>query len=117
MVCCHGKTKRHMQKSSLHAFSPYDLVTPQPTSPSPVRKLDWRHTGRLRKGDNLLTEEGGWDGGGAKSYDGEKAWSHINHSILSGITTPILSPQPPNLIADSLIVFKDNNCVKYQSGG
>jgi hypothetical protein len=22
--------------------------------------------------------------GGAKSYDGEKAWSSINHSILSG---------------------------------
>jgi hypothetical protein len=29
-------------------------------------------------------ERGG--GGGAKSYDGEKAWSSINHSILSGHT-------------------------------
>ncbi len=27
--------------------------------PSPVSKLDRRHTGRLRKRDNLLTEEGG----------------------------------------------------------
>ncbi len=27
----------------------------------------------------------GWDGRGAKSYDGEKAWSSINHSILSAI--------------------------------
>jgi hypothetical protein len=27
--------------------------------------------------------EGGGGGGGAKSYDGEKAWSSINHSILS----------------------------------
>jgi hypothetical protein len=26
--------------------------------------------------------EGGWNGGGAKSDDGEKAWSSINHSIL-----------------------------------
>jgi hypothetical protein len=31
----------------------------------------------------LLTGEGGWDGGGAKSYDDEKAWSSINHSKLS----------------------------------
>jgi hypothetical protein len=27
--------------------------------------------------------EVGGDGGGAKSYDGEKAWSSINHSMLS----------------------------------
>jgi hypothetical protein len=26
----------------------------------------------------------GWGGGGAKSYDGEKALSYINHSIISG---------------------------------
>jgi hypothetical protein len=30
--------------------------------------------------DNLLTEEGGGCGEGAISYDGEKAWSSINHS-------------------------------------
>ncbi len=29
--------------------------------------------------------EGGGGGGGAGSYDGEKAWSSINHSILSGM--------------------------------
>ncbi len=28
--------------------------------------------------------EGGLDGVGAKSNDGEKAWSPVNHSILSG---------------------------------
>jgi hypothetical protein len=41
----------------------------------------------LRKRDNLLTGggvEGMW--GGAKSYDGDKAWYSINHSILSGMT-------------------------------
>ncbi len=27
--------------------------------------------------------EGGGNGGGAKSRDGEKAWSFINHSIFS----------------------------------
>ena len=44
-------------------------------SPSPVSKLDRRHTGRLRKRDDLLTVKGG----GAKSDDGEKAWSSIKH--------------------------------------
>ncbi len=32
---------------------------------------------------NLTNERGEGVGGGAKSYDGEKAWSSINHSILS----------------------------------
>ncbi len=51
----------------------------QPTLPG-----QQRHTGRLRKRDNLLTGEGRGGGGGAKSHDGENAWSSINHSILSG---------------------------------
>jgi hypothetical protein len=37
----------------------------------------------MRKRDNLLTGEGGEDEA-VKSYDGEKAWSSINPSILSG---------------------------------
>ncbi len=44
------------------AFYPsYDLapLPPPPTSSSPVSKLDRRHTGRLRKRDNLLTRSGG----------------------------------------------------------
>jgi hypothetical protein len=59
------------------AFSPsYDSAPFLPPPPSsPVSKPDRQHTGRLRKRDNLLTGEGG---GGAKSYDGEKAWSSIN---------------------------------------
>jgi hypothetical protein len=61
------------------------LASPRPHPPlSPVGKLDWQHTVRLRKIDNLLTGEGGGEsGGGSKSYD--KAWSSIYHSILSGI--------------------------------
>ncbi len=48
-------------------------------------KLDRRHTGRLRKRDNLLMGEGKEGGGlGAKSYDRKKAWAFTNHSILSG---------------------------------
>jgi hypothetical protein len=55
-------------------------------TPLPVCKFDRRHTERLSKRYNSLT--GAWGGGGnergAKSYDGEKAWFSINHSIRSG---------------------------------
>jgi hypothetical protein len=48
-------------------------------------RLDRRQIARLKKRDNLLTRGGRRrPRGGAKSYDGEKAWSSINHSILSG---------------------------------
>ncbi len=65
------------------AFS-YDLA-PRPCPPpfSPVRKLDRRRRGRLRKRLKLLT--GDWRKGvgrPAKSYDRKKAWSSINHSLL-----------------------------------
>ncbi len=60
----------------------YDLAWLN-TSPSLVIKLDRRHTGRLRKIDCLLS--GGKEGGGpgAESYDRAKAWSSINHSMIS----------------------------------
>ncbi len=65
-----------------HAVSPsYDLAPPPPPSyrpPFPVSRFDRRHTGRLRKKDDLLTGEEGGGGGGAKSFDGEKAWSFLN---------------------------------------
>ncbi len=65
-------------------FSPwlYDLAPPPSPPPllSPVSKLYRRHTGSLRMIDNLLTGERG----GARSHDREKAWSSLNHSILSG---------------------------------
>jgi hypothetical protein len=50
-----------------------------PPTPFPPR------TGRLIKIDNLLAGERGRGvgGGKAKSDDSEKAWSSINHSILS----------------------------------
>jgi hypothetical protein len=49
-------------------------LLPHPLSPpNTVSKHARRHTGRLRKRDNVLTGEEG--GGGAKSYDGEKFWS------------------------------------------
>jgi hypothetical protein len=54
-----------------------------PSPPPSVRKLVLRHTGRLRKRDNLLTGEGEGGGRGAESYDGEKAGYSIKPSILS----------------------------------
>jgi hypothetical protein len=63
-------------------FLPVVSCGSSPTpSPLPVIKLDRRHIGRLRKRDNLLTGDGGGGGGKAKSYDGKKAWSSINHSV------------------------------------
>jgi hypothetical protein len=60
-----------------------DDLAPSHLPPLPVGKLDQRHTGRLRKRDNLLMGE--WGGGvrGAKSYHNEKTWSSINRSIFS----------------------------------
>ncbi len=37
---------------------------------------------------SLLTGEGGGGGRGAKSYDREKAWPSINHSVLSAYMSP-----------------------------
>ncbi len=69
-----------------------DLAPPQPPSSLPsVRKLDQRHSGRLRKRDNLLMGYGGGSEGGDKQYDGEIAWSSINHAILSADTAPTSS--------------------------
>jgi hypothetical protein len=39
-------------------FLVYDLAPSPPLPPSPVSNLERRHTRRLRKRDNLLTEEG-----------------------------------------------------------
>ncbi len=61
--------------------------------PSLVIKLDRRHTGRLRKRVNLLTGEGG----GAKSCDAKKAWSSINHSIVSSLYLPTCFTYQPGL--------------------
>ncbi len=59
------------------AFSPsYDLAPRLSSCVSPVELTDRR-------------ERRGWgSGGGSKSYDGEKAWSSINLSILSGPNIP-----------------------------
>jgi hypothetical protein len=42
--------------------------------------------------------EGGGDWGGAKKFDGEKAWPSINHLILSGLHDYILIYEIRNLI-------------------
>ncbi len=53
--------------------------------PFPVRKLSLFLSLPVCHRWSLLSEEAGGGGeGGAKSYDREKAWSSINHPILSG---------------------------------
>jgi hypothetical protein len=55
-----------------------------PLPRSLVSRLNRLHTGSLRKRKALLTGEGKGGGRGAKSYNVEKAFPSINHSILSG---------------------------------
>ncbi len=56
-------------------------------APLPKVMLDWRHTKKSVKYRQLADGRGvgGGSGGGAESYDRKKAWSSINHSILSGV--------------------------------
>jgi hypothetical protein len=69
----------------------YDSAPRPPYAPSPVSKLDWRDTGRLRKRAQLADWRGGGEGGGrgAKSYDSRKARPSINPSTLSDQTSPL----------------------------
>jgi hypothetical protein len=52
---------------------------PPPTPHSPGIKLDWRHLGRLRKREKLLTGEGVGGGRGAELYDCMKFYFYLNH--------------------------------------
>jgi hypothetical protein len=77
------------------AFSPsYDLAPrpPPPTpSPYPFSKLSlFLSLPICRRRSSLLTGEGGGGERGAKSYDSEhseKAWSSINNSMLSALSS------------------------------
>jgi hypothetical protein len=44
-----------------------------------------------------LTDGERGDGGGAKSNDREKAWSSINHSIVTGTTQPLMTKYPEDI--------------------
>ncbi len=63
-------------------------------SPSPVRKLSLFLSLPVCFANRAYTVGTGVEGGGrgAKSYDGKKAWSSINHSKLSGFLSPPLHP-------------------------
>ncbi len=64
----------------------YDLAPTPPPPHSPFSKLGQRHTGRLRKRNNLLIREGGREWGRCQTiYYGEKAWSSIKHSTVSDL--------------------------------
>ncbi len=95
-ICIHGTCNRSLLKQRcvapghwmIHGGPDFLAVvlpgsSPTLSTPSPVSKLDQRHTGRLRRRDNSLTWEGGGGWGGAKSYSGEKTWLSINHSKFS----------------------------------
>ncbi len=57
-----------------------------PPPPPPVSKLSLFLSLLVYRRSRFLTgEEEGSGGRGAKSYDREKAWSSINHSLLSAV--------------------------------
>jgi hypothetical protein len=74
------------------AFSPsYDLTPPPP--PPPLLSVSSTDPLEKTKKDRQLADgrvgRRGGVGGGAKSYDGEKAGSSVNHSIHSGLGYPM----------------------------
>jgi hypothetical protein len=88
--------------------------------PSPVSKPCQRHTGRLRKRDKLLAGRSGMEGDGlvAESYDSRKAWSSINHSMLSeSLLKPLakLSPLSPSVVTHFLIIKKHRHSLQYRN--
>jgi hypothetical protein len=93
-----GSKKKRLSRRRLIWFLPHPLSTVSTT----VSKLDRRHTGRLRKRDNLLTEDGR---GGSKSCDCEKAWFSVNHSILSGWWCPALETRSVSVLEIGLLQF------------
>ncbi len=90
------------------AFSrSYDFGSLSIPSPhSPASKLDRRHTGRLRKRDILLTKE--MVKRVVEEPNNTKAWSSINHSILSSPTPTFLPPSPVSISRHTHIGLSPN---------
>ncbi len=64
--------------------NPYPLPLPSVSSTCDTQE-DWERE------TTCWQETRGGDGGGAKLCDGEKAWSSINHSLLSGCNSSRLT--------------------------
>jgi hypothetical protein len=73
-----------LQRTSISRCCMIQLLA-HPLPSSPVSKLYLIIILPMCRLSSLLTRGGGRCGGGAKSDDGEKAWSSINHSIHSWI--------------------------------
>ncbi len=67
-----------LQRTRLFCLRMIWLISHPLSQPFPVNKLDSDILYRKRQDVGRRWGEGG---GGAKSYDGERAWSSINHSI------------------------------------
>jgi hypothetical protein len=64
--------------------------------PHPLPSVSSAGDTHRKTGKERQLADGGL-GGGAKSYDGEKAWSSINHSTHSGIVRESTKAVSPNL--------------------
>ncbi len=68
---------------SKHNYDMIRLLARPPSLLSPISKLSLFLSLPVCRRSSLLTGEEEGIGGGAKSYDGEKAWTTLTYSILS----------------------------------
>jgi hypothetical protein len=66
---------------------------------------------------SLLTGEGGGGGRGAASYESEKAWPSINHSILSGSSYRGWQKRPNKNIEKYMYSVDEPAPPPFQGGG
>jgi hypothetical protein len=80
----------------IHCETLYMYVLCAPTPPPPLsrKQVVSRFQFFCATPVELSHERGDRDWGGASSYDGEKAWSSMHHSILSGASGQ--TPPPPH---------------------
>ncbi len=78
-----------------------DLAPPPPPPPSPVNKLS------LFRGLPVCRRSSLSGSGGRGLWRGEKAWSSINHSILSGYTSHTnITARPPSVFNCLMTTYK-----------
>jgi hypothetical protein len=74
----------HSDKERKKTISRTMWFLPHPLFPLSCQQVVFFFLGRpVCRRSSLLITDGRRGGGGTKSYDNEKAWSSINHSMLS----------------------------------
>jgi hypothetical protein len=80
-VHAHQRVLNDLERTRLSRCRIIRLLAHSSPPPSPVSKLDRRHTGRLRKRDNLLTREEGMGVGEEPNIQPQESLVSINHTV------------------------------------